>query len=216
LSIESQNPTLGERDYDIALANSKTVVSDDYNTNDMVAYTLQSNGHLTETSNDSGQIFNPQGAAVFSTSSGLNVYTGQSTASPPQTQGFRFKGGAFTHLSHSPQTSSDDTSRNGSAVVASAPNHLLAQADQYSGQIGWDNLTAGGISYTGDTALAHKDQPSELTLLGNTLFVAQVSDGDVEACNLAPNKVSHCHTVATLTGANIGNQGGSTAIFTQP
>jgi hypothetical protein len=57
---------------------------------------------------------------------------------------------------------------------------------------------------------------SELTLLGNTLFVAQVGDGDVEACNLAPNKVSHCHTVATLTGANIGNQGGSTAIFTQP
>ena len=72
------------------------------------------------------------------------------------------------------------------------------------------------MTYTGDTPLAHKYQPSELTIVGNNLFVAQVQDGDVEACTLGPNKVSHCHSVAKLTGASLFNQGGSTAIFTRP
>lgn len=216
LSITSQNPTGGELDYDIALANSKTVLSADYNDNLVVAYTLQSDGKVTEPTRDSSQIFDPHGVALYSTSKGLNFYTGQATTNPPQTQGFSFKNGVFTPLAHSPQSSPDVNSSNGAAVAVSAANHLLAQADQDSGQIGWDNLTAGGMSYTGDTALAHNDQPSQLTVFENNLFVAQVRNGDVEACKLAPNKVSHCHTVVTLTGASISDQGGSTAIFTQP
>jgi hypothetical protein len=96
--------------------------------------------------------------AVYSTSNGLNFYTGQATTSPPQTQGARLKDGMFTPLTHSPQSSPDENSSNGAAVAVSSANHLLAQADQYSGQIGWDNLTATGMSYTSDTPLAHKDQ----------------------------------------------------------
>ena len=150
------------------------MVSADYNSNLLVAYTLQSDGKMTETTRASSQIFDPQGVALYSNSSGLNVYTSQATTSPPQTQGSTFKAGGFEPLKHSPQSSPDENSSNGAAVVASAPNHLLAQAYQGSGQIGWDDLTTGGMTYTGDTPLAHKYQPSELTILGNNLFVAQV------------------------------------------
>ena len=89
LSIDSQNSTSGERDFDIAAVNSKTVVSADNNSNLLVAYTLESDGKMTETIRHSSQIFDPQGVALYSTSSGLNVYTGQATTSPPQTQGPR-------------------------------------------------------------------------------------------------------------------------------
>jgi hypothetical protein len=216
LGIDSQNSTEGERDIDIAAINPTTVVSADYDSSLIVVYTLQSDGKFAETTRDSSQIFDPQGVALYTSSNGLNVFTGQATDVQPQTQGFKVKRGVFTPLKHSPQISSDESSSNGAAVTVSKANHLLAQADQGSGQIGWDNWSAGGMSYTGDTPLAHKYEPSELTILGNDLFVAQVEDGDVEACTLAPNKVSHCHSVVKLTGASLSNQGGSTAIFTQP
>ncbi len=70
------------------------------------------------------------------------------------------------------------------------------------------------MSYTSDTALAHSgDYPGELTVFGNNLFVAQIFGGDLESCTLAPNSVSGCHTVATLTGGG-SDSSGTTAVLT--
>ena len=212
LTLLKQNLTgNSEVDYGIALTNSTTVVAADENQRLMVAYKLGSGGTLTEPIRQDGQIFDPQGIAVLKTSKGPHVFTGQSTDVQPQTQGFTFTGTAFNPLKNSPQISSDETAENGAAVAVSGPNDLLAQAFS-SGQIGWDHLTATGMKYTSDTKLAKKDAPTELTVFKNTLFVAQAYGGDLESCKLAPNKVSGCHTVATLTGAGSGD-GGSTAVF---
>jgi hypothetical protein len=142
LTLRTQNSTGPEFDINIALANPTTVVSADLNSGDMVAYTLQPNDTLVETVNDPGQIANPDSVAVLSG----NVYTGQATGGPPQTQGFSFDGTAYTPLAGSPQTSSDPSSINGAAVAGSTKNHLLAQADQYSGHIGWDSVTGTGMA----------------------------------------------------------------------
>ncbi len=212
LTLVSQNLTGYEDDVDIALANPTTVVSTDENSGDMVAYTLQPNKTLVETTKAPGQIRAPDSVAASDFGSGhALVFTGDAIESSPQTQGFVFSGSGFSPLPGSPQTSSDPNSKVGAAVAVSVPNRLLLQGD-VTGQIGWDTLTGGQMTYAGDTSLAHPDDPTELTVAGNQVLVAQVYNGDVEACGLAPSGVSHCRTVVTLTGAGSG-LGGSTAVF---
>jgi hypothetical protein len=192
-------------------------VSADAVTGDIVAYTLQPNHTLIETANDAGQIFasglggsGPDSVAVVYG----NVYTGEATNIPPRAQGFSFDGSSFTPLPGSPQTAAPGTS-NGAAVAGSATNHILIQANQFSGQISWYSLAGGGggMSPGGDTPLQNPpDVPTQVTVAGNNLLVAQRYGGDLEDCALAPNSVYNCHSIATLTGAGSG-VGGSAAIF---
>jgi hypothetical protein len=230
LTLESENPTGSELDVNLALYNPTTVVSADANSprdypnmgdtdahsGDIVAYTLQPNNTLIETANDPGQIpglfpdTGPDGVTVLYG----NVYTGQATSAPPQAQGLSFDGSTFTPVAGSPQTANPGTS-NGSAVAGSANNHILIQANQFSGQISWYSLAGGGgrMSSGGDTPLENPGlRPTQLTVAGNNLFVAQNHGGDLEDCALAPDSVSNCHSIATLTGAGSG-VGGSAAIF---
>ncbi len=213
LTLDSQNSTGAEDDINIAVSGASTIVSTDINSGDMVAYTLQENGTLAETAVTSGQIGAPDSVADTDIGSGHSlVFTGQALEGPPQTQGFIFSAGGFAPLPGSPQTSSDPNSSVGAAVALSVPNRLLLQGDVFSGQVGWDTLTGGRMTYAGDTSLAENEDPTELTVAGNELLVAQAYDGDVEACGLSSGGASHCRTVATLTGAGSG-VGGSTAVF---
>ena len=227
LTRESQNSTGSEVDVNLALYNPTTVVSADANSGDMVAYTLQPNKTVMETANDPGQIFasgtNGSGPDSVDVVYG-NVYTGEATNVPPRAQGFSFDGSSFTHVAGSPQTANPGTS-NGAAVAGSANNQILIQANQFSGQISWYSLAGGGgrMSSGGDTPLQNPGAadhdlvppvlvPTQLTVAGNNLFVAQRYGGDLEDCALAPNSVYNCHSIATLTGAFSG-VGGSAAIF---
>jgi hypothetical protein len=230
LTLDSENPTGSELDVNFALYNPTTVVSADANSprdfpnpgdtdahsGDIVAYTLQPDNTLIETAHDHGQIpgafpdTGPDGVAVLYG----NVYTGQATSAPPLAQGFSFDGSSFTPVAGSPQTANPETS-NGSAMAGSAGNHILIQANQFSGQISWYNLAGGGgrMSSGGDTPLQNPGlRASQVTVAGNNLFVAQNHGGDLEDCALAPDSVSNCHSIATLTGAGSG-VGGSAAIF---
>ncbi len=216
LTLDSQNSTGTEEDIDIALANPTTVVSTDQNSGDMVAYTLQPNKTLVETAASPGQIALPQGVATVGIDTGhALVYTGQAEEGVPQTQGFLYTGGGFNAVSGSPQTSGDPNTIDGPAVAVSRPDQLLVQANTLSSQVSWDTLssTGGNMTYGGDTSLAQTgDQPTQITVAGNLLLVAQSYNGDVEACSLATSGVSNCRTIATLTGAGSG-KGGSVAVF---
>lgn len=225
LTLDSQNSTGSEVDVNLALYDASTVVSADGVSGDMVAYTLQPNHGLIETADSPGQIlgnfFGDTGPDSVAVVYG-NVYTGDATSAPPQAQGFSFDGSRFTAVVGSPQTANPRTS-NGAAVAASANNHILIQANQFSGQITWYSLAGGGgrMSSGGDTPLQNPgaaDQflpvlrPTQVTVAGNNLLVAQRLGGDLEDCALAPNSVYNCHSIATLTGAFSG-VGGSAAIF---
>ncbi len=221
LKIDSVNSTGSEQDINIAVVNPTTVVStntDSYTVpGDVVAYSLQANKTLVETASDPGQILDPDGVAVLNAGGHAFVFTGQNDEGPPQTQGFAFtESGGFTPLPGSPQTSTDPGSDNAldAAVAVSLPNRLLTMGDQDSGQISWDTLSpGGGMAYGGDTSLAQDDTPTELTLLGNVLLVAQADSGDVEACAVAPSGVSNCRTILTTTGADGYANSGSLAVF---
>ena len=242
LTLESQNPTGSEVDVNLALYDPTTVVSADAVSGDMVAYTLEPNNTLIETANDPGQIqatglggSGPDSVAVLYG----NVYTGEATNIPPRAQGFSFDGSSFTPVAGSPRTGNPGTS-NGAAVAGSANNHILIQANQFSGQISWYRLAGGGgrMSSGGDTPLQNPGatdhvcedppttgcvplmdplflpvlRPTQVTVAGNNLLVAQARGGDLEDCALAPDSVYNCHSIATLTGAFSG-EGGSAAIF---
>jgi hypothetical protein len=238
LTLESQNSTGSEIDVNLALYDAITVVSADANSGDMVAYTLQPNNTLMETANDPGQIFasgtNGSGPDSVAVVYG-NVYTGEATDIPPHAQGFSFDGSRFTPVAGSPLQSADPLTSNGAAVAGSANNHILIQANQFSGQISWYSLAGGGgrMSSGGDTPLQNPGaadhhcgssaaagcsdslpvlEPTQVTVAGNNLLVAQRSGGDLEDCALAPDNVYDCHSIATLTGAFSG-VGGSAAIF---
>ncbi len=223
LTLDSQNSTGSEDDINIALTSPTTVVSADANTGrrsgtarrrrDMVAYTLQEDGTLAETASGPGQIASPDSVAATGLGSKSLVFTGQAVDGPPQTQGFVYSGSGFNPLPGSPLTSTDPNALDGAAVALSVPNGLLVQADNLTGQIGWDTLTGSRMAYAGDTLLAQNGaDPTELTVLGNDLLVAQDDNGDLEACALAPSGVSNCRSIATLTGAGSGDSG-STAVF---
>ncbi len=212
LTLDSQNSTGREDDLDIALAGPSTVVSADFNSGDMVAYTLQANHTLAETTRDPGQLGAPWGVAAAKLGPDSLVFTGQ-IGNPPSTQGFDLSHSAFTPLKGSPQTTTDPYSDDGAAVAVSVPNHLLVQADQISSQIAWDTVTRRGLAYAGNLSLPiFGDYPTELTVAGDDLLVAEGFRGDVDACALAPTGVSDCRSVLTLTGGRDGD-GGSTAIF---
>jgi hypothetical protein len=237
LTRDSQNSTGSEFDVNLALYDRTTVVSADGNSGDMVAYTLQPNNALIETADDPGQIpgnfVNGTGPDSVAVVYG-NVYTGEATSDPPRAQGFSFDGSSFTPVAGSPQTAGPLT-KNGAAVAGSANNHMLIQANQFSGQISWYSLAGGGgrMSSGGDTPLQNPGAadhqcgsssaagcddtwpvliPTQVTVTGNNLLVAQRYGGDLEDCALAPNSVYDCHSIATLTGAFSG-VGGSATIF---
>lgn len=212
LTLTSENSTNDEQDVNIGLAGPTTVVSADIFSGDMVAYKLHKNGKLAEIASDPGQLPAPDGIAVAN--GGRDVYTGSASGfNPAEAQGFSYVDNAFTPLPGSPQTSSDQSSKFGIAMVAATKYHLLAEGD-ISGQISWYKL-GRKMSYTGDTALADPTgQPTDFALRGDNLLVAQTYGGDLEDCTLATDNVSDCHTVATLTGAGSGN-GGSVAILTE-
>jgi hypothetical protein len=254
LSLASQNSTGSEIDINWALYNPTTIVSVDTSSGplgmlgkgDMVAYTLQSNNTLIETARSDGQIpgnfDNGTGPDSVTVLCG-NVYTGQATSAPPQAQGFSFDGSAFTPVAGSPRTDPNDgKTSNGAAVGGSANNHILIQANNYSGQISWYSLAGGGgrmSDIQGNTPLQNPGatdhlcgdaspatgciplheplylpvlRATQLTVAGNNLLVAQARGGDLEDCALAPDRVYDCHSIATLTGAFSG-VGGSAAIF---
>ena len=221
-----------ELDYDIALENPTTMVSTDYVSGDMVAYALRTNKTLKEVVNDPGQLvgppsYGPQGVALTDldkSGSAAVVFTGYvgpgrdgAGLGRPEVQGFRLTSSGFTPLVGSPATSSDHHSSDGYIVALSPHNRLLLQADG-SGQISWYSYTEHTVAYGGDTSLAGKLKPNyppdayptELTVAGDNLIVA--GQGELQDCALAPDGVSGCKTIATLTGAG-GSQSGSTAIY---
>jgi hypothetical protein len=222
LSLLHQTSTGSEQDTNIALINADQVTSADFNSGNLVIYSMGPGGVLTESAVQPGQITSfPDSVAVWNTitSSGMvtNAYTGQSAPNgPPQAQGYRLGAGPFDPLKGSPQTGGD-TSTDGAAVAVDSARKLLIQANNTSGQISWYKLTAsstatvGSITFGGDTPLALAGAPFSLAVFGSDLFVAQTFNGDVEDCALATTGVSGCHTIATLTGAGSG-EAGSVAI----
>ncbi|HLH47674.1 MAG TPA: hypothetical protein VKV25_10965, partial [Acidimicrobiales bacterium] len=105
MTLDSQNSTNGETDYNIGVARGD-VVSADNNTGDLVAYAPQDNGTLEQTVTAPGQIAEPGGIAVLSKGAATNVYTGQTTLSPPQAQGEHFTGTSFSPAGVATDTSS--------------------------------------------------------------------------------------------------------------
>lgn len=213
LTLRSVNSTGTEYDTDIALVNPTTIVSDDFTSGDLVAYTKQSNDTLVETANTPGQLSQPDGTAAQSLGSSTLVFTGEAATNPPETQGATFRGSSFTALKGSPAQSSDPNSSGGVIVAVASADHLLLQADVISSQVGWFTVTSNGLTYRSDTPLAVPGgSPSEFTLAGNDLLVPDAATGDVEACVIATSGVSGCRVILTTTGAGSGNAG-SVAVF---
>ncbi len=213
LTLRSENSTGKEDDTNIALANPTTVVSADYTSGDLVAYTKQSNDTLVETANSPGQLENPDGAATQDLGSSALVFSGEVGTDPPQTQGSILHGSSFTPLKGSPAQAGDPGSSGGYFVALSSANRLLVQADVLSSQIGWYTVTGHGLSYGGDTYLARSGgQAAEFTIAGDDLLVPQALTGDVEACALATSGVSGCRMILRTTGAGHGNAA-SVAVF---
>lgn len=213
MTLESQNSTNGEADYNIGVANGDVVSADD-NTGDMVAYTPQPDGTLTETVNDPGQITSPSGIAVLSNGAITNVYTGQSVSGAPQAQGERFSGTAFTPAGVG--TDTDPSAADGGVVAGSATYGILAQANQYSGTIGYYRLTARGVVYMGDTPLEVYDEPTQMTAVGSNLLIAGAEHGVIQDCAMSAAGVSDCHTIAKLPGSARSFDGSVAVILGTP
>lgn len=208
LTYDSATSTGSEADGVITNVGS-TVVSTDYNSGDMVAYTNSGNV-LTESVNNAGELGGPQGVVALSKGSTTNVYTGQ-VADPGNTQGFRFTGSAFNNLTGSPVSGEEC---NGASVNGSVTYRLLVQANQCSGTITWDTLTPSAMAYGGETSMENTGaDPTQLTVVDANLLVAGAYDGDVEDCALSTHGVTNCHTIITLPGAG-SDYSGSTAVVT--
>jgi hypothetical protein len=211
------NSTGSEGDLNIARLHGTAVASADLYTGNIVTYHLNTTtGAMTEVHSVAGQIGSPDSLAVqtASTSSGqvINVFTGQANT-PPQVQAAQATstGSALSAFSGSPVTDGDGSSDNGIGVLVSGS--LLLQLNNLSSQVAWYGFTTGtpgvpgSIAYGGDTALTAN--PTEMTQLGSTLFVAMYTASVVDACAVGAGGVSGCVAVATLStnGNPYGGEG---------
>lgn len=215
------NSTGSEFDINIAQLHGTAVASADVSTGNIVTYHLNTTtGAMTEVHSVAGQIGHPDSLAVqtASSSSGqvINVFTGQSTLSPPQVQAAQATstGSALSAFSGSPVTDGDGSSSNGIGVLVAG--RLLLQLNNESSQVAWYGFTTGkpgvpgSIAYGGDTALTAS--PTEMTQLGSTLFVAMWTAGVVDACAVGAGGVSGCVAAATLsTNGNPYDRAGAVA-----
>lgn len=197
LTLLAQSSTGTENDINIAVSGT-LITSADYNSGNVVVYSVNSSGVATEISSTPGQIVNPDSVALM----GNNIYTGQATFSPPQVQGMFSSG--FSPIPGSPVTNGNPNSSNGSAIAVWDGRWVL-QAETFSGRIAW--YSPNPMAYGGDTHLQVNDDPVQILAAGHYVLVAQAYGGDLEACHVTLVKVSGCRTVASLTGAGSGFSG---------
>ena len=132
VTVETNGPMPGSANYSSPGGN---------HVGDLDFYRLGPGGAMTLVASAPGQISNlavsaPMGLDVLTTATSLgavtNVYTGQTTYSPPEeAQGFQATpGGSVTHLTPVPVQATDPAAVDGGTVLTDPNNLLLLQADQ--------------------------------------------------------------------------------------